>query len=319
MNKLSIVIPVYYNEQNLRPLYEDLKNKLIDAADFEYEIVMVDDGSGDRSWEVICELAKQDAHIKAIHLSRNFGSHAASLCGLCHSTGDCVAVKAADLQEPTEMILEMYQKWMQGANVVLAVREDREDKSLFSELYYWLTRKLALSNMPEHGFDAFLLDRKVIHVLDELDEKNSALTGQILWSGFKTECIQYTRRKREIGKSRWTLKKKIRLASDTFFGFSTVPITMITWIGGLSCGGSAIWALNLLFTKLTRGIPVPGFTTLFIFQLFSFGVIMMTLGILGNYMWRTFYASRKRPVYIVEDMFTAERAEPANGEEGTHG
>lgn len=301
MKKLSIVIPVYYNELNLKPLYADIKEKIIDVVDFDYEIVLVDDGSEDGSWKVIQELAAQNSRIKGIHLSRNFGSHSAILCGLAHATGDCAVIKAADLQEPTELILEMYHSWEEGNNVVLAVREDREDKSFFSELYYWLTRKVALPKMPEHGFDVFLVDRKVIQVLQALDEKNSAITGQILWSGFKTARINYVRKERTIGKSRWTLKKKIRLVSDTLFSFSTVPISFITTIGFLSFAGSLVWALVLLIIKLTHGIDVAGFTTLFIFQLFSFGVIMMTLGLLGGYLWRTFDASRNRPVYIVED------------------
>lgn len=301
MSKLSIVVPVYYNELNLRPLYQDIKAKIIDVIDFEYEIVMVDDGSGDNSWQVIQELATQDKNIRPIRLSRNFGSHAAILCGLVHAGGDCAVIKAADLQEPTELILQMYQEWRQGYNVVLAVREIREDKSFFSELYYWLTRKVALPKMPAHGFDVFLVDRKVIQVLKNLDEPNSAITGQILWSGFKTKEIYYDRKEREIGKSKWTLTKKIRLVADTLFSFSTVPITAITWVGTLSCIGSAFWALLVLISKLSNGIGVAGFTTLFIFQLFSFGIIMLTLGVLGNYLWRTFDASRGRPVYIVEE------------------
>ncbi len=301
MNKLSIVVPVYYNELNLRPLYQDIKAKIIDVIDFEYEIVMVDDGSGDNSWKVIQDLAAQDKNIRPIRLSRNFGSHAAILCGLVHASGDCAVIKAADLQEPTELILQMYQEWRQGYNVVLAVREVREDKSFFSELYYWLTRKVALPKMPAHGFDVFLVGRKVIQVLKNLDEPNSAITGQILWSGFKTKEIYYDRKEREIGKSKWTLTKKIRLVADTLFSFSTVPITAITWVGTLSCIGSAFWALLVLISKLSNGIEVAGFTTLFIFQLFSFGIIMLTLGVLGNYLWRTFDASRGRPVYIVEE------------------
>lgn len=301
MNKLSIVVPVYYNELNLRSLYQDIKAKIIDVIDFEYEIVMVDDGSGDNSWQVIQDLAAQDKNIRPIRLSRNFGSHAAILCGLVHASGDCAVIKAADLQEPTELILQMYQEWRHGYNVVLAVREMREDKSFFSELYYWLTRKVALPKMPAHGFDVFLVDRKVIQVLKNLDEPNSAITGQILWSGFKTKEICYDRKEREIGKSKWTLTKKIRLVADTLFSFSTVPITAITWVGTLSCIGSALWALLVLVSKLSVGIEVAGFTTLFIFQLFSFGIIMLTLGVLGNYLWRTFDASRGRPVYIVEE------------------
>lgn len=307
MSKLSIVVPVYYNELNLRPLYEDIKAKIIDVIDFEYEIVMVDDGSGDNSWQIILELAELDKNICPIRLSRNFGSHAAVLCGLVHASGDCAVIKAADLQEPTELILQMYQEWQQGNNVVLAVRETREDKSFFSDLYYWLTRKVALPKMPAHGFDVFLVDRKVIEVLKSLDEPNSAITGQILWSGFKTKEIYYDRKQREIGKSKWTLAKKIRLVADTLFSFSTLPITAITWVGTLSCIGSALWAMLVLISKLSVGIEVAGFTTLFIFQLFSFGIIMLTLGVLGNYLWRTFDASRGRPVYIVEEDLNQEK------------
>ncbi|MEG1011488.1 MAG: glycosyltransferase family 2 protein [Ruthenibacterium sp.] len=307
MSKLSIIIPVYFNQENLIPLYEDIKEKIIDVIDFDYEVVMVDDGSQDNSWDIMCQLAEKDPKIKAMKLSRNFGSHAAILCGLSNCTGDCAVVKAADLQEPTELILEMYQSWNHGNNVVLAVRNDREDKSLLSELYYWLTKKVALPQMPKGGFDVFLLDRKVIRVLEVLDEKNSAITGQILWSGFRTEKIYYTRKAREVGTSRWTLKKKIRLFSDTLFSFSKLPITLVTAVGIFSCAGSVFWALLVFYGKLMGNIPVQGFTTLFIFQLFSFGIIMLTLGVLGNYIWRAFDASRKRPVYIVEEQKAEKR------------
>ena len=301
MSKLSIIVPVYFNELNLEPLYADIRTKIIEKADFDCEIIMVDDGSKDQSWQIIQKLAQEDSRIKPIKLSRNFGSHAAILCGLSHSTGDCAVVKAADLQEPTELIIEMYQAWEAGNNVVLAIREAREDTSFFSELYYWLTRKVALPKMPPHGFDVFLVDRKVIRVLENLDEKDSAINGQILWSGFKTAEIYYTRKQRQLGKSQWTLKKKIRLVTDTLFSFSTLPVTVISGVGFASCIGSAIWALVLLLTKLIVGIPVEGYTSLVILQLFSFGVIMMTQGILGGYLWRTFDASRHRPVYIIEE------------------
>lgn len=302
--KLSIVIPVYFNEDNLIPLYEDIKKKIIDVIDYDYEIVMVNDGSKDNSYDVMLSLAEQDKNIKCISLSRNFGSHAAILCGLANCTGDCAAVKAADLQEPTELILEMVDSWKQGNNVVLAVRSDRQEgkeQTMFANLYYWLTRKTALPEMPQGGFDVYLLDKKVISVLMQLDEKNSALTGQILWSGFKTSKVYYTRLKREIGTSRWTLKKKIRLVSDTLFSFSTLPITAVSVIGTLSCVGAVVWAIVVFVFKLLGQIEVSGWTTIFMFNLFSFGIIMLTLGILGSYLWRTFDASRNRPPYIIEE------------------
>lgn len=302
--KISIVIPVYYNEDNLRPLYEDIKKKVIDVIDYNYEIVMVNDGSKDNSYGVMQELAGKDKNIKIVSLSRNFGSHAAILCGLAKCTGDCAIVKAADLQEPTELVIEMVERWKAGYHVVLAVREGREEsreQTLFANLYYDITRKAALPNMPKGGFDVYLLDKKVIQVLLALDEKNSALTGQILWSGFRTDKVYYTRLAREIGKSRWTLRKKIRLVADTLFSFSTLPIKVVTIVGTASFLGSLLWAVVEIVCKLMGLIDVSGFTMLFIFNLFSFGVIMLTLGILGEYLWRTFDASRNRPPYIVEE------------------
>ncbi len=302
--KVSLVIPVYYNEDNLRPLYEDLKEKFIDKIDYEYEIVMVNDGSGDNSWDVMKEIAAKDSNVKIYSLSRNFGSHAACLCGLSKSAGDCAIIKAADLQEPTELILDMVESWKSGNNVVLACRQGREESKAqtgFANLYYWLVRKTSLPNMPKNGFDIYLVDRKVINVLDSLDEKNSAITGQILWSGFKTGIVYYTRKAREIGTSRWTLKKKIKLVSDTLFSFSTMPVRFVETIGAASFIIGIIWAIVEFIAKLMGAIEVEGWTTLFIFNLVSFGIVMISIGILGEYIWRTFDSSRNRPPYIIEE------------------
>ena len=302
--KVTLVIPVYYNEDNLEPLYADIKEKFIDKINYDYEIIMVNDGSRDKSYDVMQELAKRDENIKIISLSRNFGSHAACLCGLSHSTGDCAVIKAADLQEPTELILDMVESWKQGNNVVLACREEREEGKAqvgFANLYYWLVRKTSLPSMPQNGFDIYLLDRKVINIIESLDEKNSAITGQILWSGFRTGIVYYTRKAREIGTSKWTLKKKIRLVSDTLFSFSTLPIRILEMVGVISVLVGFIWGVIVFISKLAGNIPVSGYTTLLLFNLISFGIIMTSMGILGEYLWRTFDASRNRPPYIIED------------------
>lgn len=302
--KLSIIIPVYYNEENLYALYEDIYNEIISKIDYEYEIIMVDDGSQDKSYSIMKKLADRDLNIKTISLSRNFGSHAAILCGLANCSGDCAVIKTADLQEPSQMILDMVDLWKKGNKVVLAIRKDRQEnlrQKFFASLYYWMMKKVAFPDMPVGGFDVYLIDRKVIKVLISLDEKNSALTGQILWSGFTTERIYYTRLKREVGISKWTLKKKLRLVADSLFSFSTLPIALVSLIGAFSFIGAFIWAIIVVICKLRGYILVSGWTTLFIFNLFSFGIIMMTLGILGGYLWRTFDASRKRPPFIVEE------------------
>ncbi len=302
--KVSIVIPVYFNQDNLEPLYADLKEKVLDVIDYDYEIVMVNDGSKDNSYEVMKSLAQKDSKLKIISLSRNFGSHSAILCGLINSTGDCAVVKAADLQEPSELVVQMVESWKKGNNVVLAVREGRDEKksqTFFSNLYYAMVRKTAFPSMPKMGFDVYLLDRKVIDVLAGFDEKNSALTGQILWSGFRTACVPYTRLARQIGKSRWTFKKKVRLVMDTLFSFSTLPIKFILFFGSFAFFASFAWGLCLIVMKIMGNIPISGWTAMMVFQLFSFGVTMLTLGILGEYLWRSFDASRNRPPFIIED------------------
>lgn len=158
MKKISIIVPVYYNQDNLLPLYADLKEKVLTKLDIEYELILVDDGSKDKSYSVMEDLAKIDTNIKVVKLSRNFGEHSAILAGLSQATGDCAVRKAADLQEPSEIILEMIEKYREGNKVVLAVRSDREEpitQKMFSNLYAFLMRKLALHNMPKGGFVHF--------------------------------------------------------------------------------------------------------------------------------------------------------------------
>lgn len=304
MKKISIIIPVYYNEENLKPLYEDLKEKVLSKLKYEYEIVMVDDGSKDNSYKVMCELSKIDKNIKLIKLARNFGEHAAILAGLSNCTGDCAIRKAADLQEPSEIILEMVEKFDRGSKVVLALRKDRDEPWLqkrLSGLYALMMKKLALHNMPKGGFDSFLIHREVIDLLCFMNEKNTSLMGQILWSGYEYEKVYYVRKKREIGTSKWTLSKKIKLTFDSLLSFSYAPIKFITYIGFLSSFISILWLIYILVRKLTGYITVEGYTTLMILMLMGFGIIMLSLGILGEYMWRMFDAIRKRPPFIIDE------------------
>lgn len=305
MEKVSIVVPVYYNEDNLVPLYEDLKKKVLTKLKYNYELVFVDDGSKDNSYKVMCDLAKIDSNIKLIKLSRNFGEHAAILAGLSNCTGDCAIRKAADLQEPSEMILDMIKKYEDGHKVVLALRKDREEpliQKFFSGLYAWIMQKFALHNMPKGGFDSFLIDRQIIDILHLMNEKNTSLMAQILWSGFKYEKVYYVRKKREIGKSRWTISKKIKLVFDSLLGFSYVPIKFITYIGFISFIASLIGFSVILIEKMVGRITVEGYAAIMMAMLMGFGIIMLSLGILGEYMWRMFDAARNRPPYIIDEI-----------------
>lgn len=306
MKKLSIIVPVYYNEENLLSLYADMKEKVLNKLptyNLDYELVFVDDGSKDNSYNILKDLAKLDDKIILIKLSKNFGEHPALLAGLTKCTGDFAVRKAADLQEPSELIVKMIEKYNEGNNVVIATRADREEpfvQKALSGLYASIMQKLALHNMPKGGFDSFLIDRQVIDVLVNMQEKNTSLMSQILWSGFKTGTVSYTRLKRTAGKSRWTLSKKIKLAIDSILSFSYFPIRFISVIGILSSVAALIASVVIIILKLCDIIDVEGYTSIIILILFCFGVIMFSLGILGEYIWRAFDASRKRPPFIEE-------------------
>ena len=308
MKKISIVVPVYFNEENLLELYTDLKEKVIKKLpeyDLDYELILVDDGSKDKSYDVMKNLSKLDDKIVLIKLSRNFGEHSAILAGLSKSTGDFAVRKAADLQEPSTLIIDMIKKYNEGNKVVLATRADRQEplmQRMFSSLYAFMMRKFALPNMPKGGFDSFLIDRDVIDVLVDMKEKNTSLMSQILWSGFKTDTVPYTRLKREKGKSRWTLSKKIKLTIDSLLSFSYLPIKLISIIGITFSLAAFIWLCIVLYQKITGAIDVEGYSSMLILMLFGFGIVMFSLGILGEYMWRMFDATRNRPPFIIDEI-----------------
>ncbi len=304
MSKISIIIPVYYNSDTLMLLYEDMKAKILgDIGD--YEIVMVDDGSGDDSWAVMNSIRELDDNVKLVRLSRNFGEHAAILAGLSQCTGDCAVTKQADLQEDSELIVRMYDKWKEGNKVVLAVREERDDpavKKFFANLYYSIVRRTIDSKMPKGGFDCYLLDRQAIEVLMRLDEKNSSLSLQVLWIGFRSANVYFHRKDREVGKSRWTFSKKFKLAADSMMSFSYFPIRFMSGMGVVMAVCAFIWIIGVIIEYINTGTPVRGWSTLMCLVLFSTGVILLTLGVLGEYLWRTLDATRNRPVYIVDEV-----------------
>ena len=302
MSKISIIIPVYYNADTLPLLYEDMKEKILGRLG-EYEIVFVDDGSKDNSWEVMNEIRDKDENVKCVRLSRNFGEHAAILAGLSQCTGDCAVTKQADLQEESELILEMYESWKRGNKVVLAVRAARDDsavKKFFANMYYHIVRKCIDPNMPVGGFDCYLLDRQVIQVLLMLDEKNSALTLQVLWVGFQSEKIYFHRLDREIGESRWTLSKKIKLVMDSMMSFSYFPIRFMSGIGVVCAFISFLWIIEVIAERIIVGTPIEGWASLMCLVLFSTGMILLMLGLLGEYLWRTLDASRNRPPFLID-------------------
>ena len=307
MKKLSIVVPVYYNEENLLPLYTDLKEKVLNVLpqyNFDYELIFVDDGSKDKSYYIMQELSKLDSKIILYKLPRNFGEHSAILAGLSKATGDCAVRKAADLQEPSELIIDMLKKYLEGNKVVIATREDRDDPWLqrkLGHMYATMVRKLALPYYPKNGFDSFLIDRQVVDTLVNMKEKNTSLMSLILWSGFKTDSVPYTRLKRTAGKSRWTFSKKIKLTIDSLLSFSYFPVRFISFMGFLFAIAAFIGLCVIIVRKLCGAIDVEGYSSLLVLMLFGFGIVMFSLGILGEYMWRIFDAARERPPFIIDE------------------
>ncbi len=313
MSKLSIIVPVYYNGDTLELLYQDMKEKILGKLE-EYEIVFVDDGSGDDSWQVMNSLRDRYPHIRLVKLSRNFGEHAALLAGLSVCTGDCAVTKQADLQEDSRIILDMYESWKRGYKVVLAVRKERKEnpvKVFFANMYYALIRRIVNKNMPVGGCDCYLIDRKVIEVLERLDEKNSSLTLQVLWAGFRTDMIYFVRQDREIGRSRWTLSKKVKLVMDSVMSFSYFPLRFMSGLGILFNILAVILLISVLVEKFTKNTPIAGWASLMCVVLCASGLIMLMLGILGEYIWRTLDAARTRPPYIIDEV-------SENREEETH-
>ena len=304
MSKLSIVIPVYYNSDTLELLYDDLKEKVLGKIG-DYEIVFVDDGSGDNSWEIINKIAAKDDNVVATKLSRNFGEHAAILAGLSVCTGDCAVTKQADLQEDSTLILDMYESWKKGNKVVLAIRGSRDEnpvKKFFAGCYYWLVRKTINKDMPQGGCDCYLVDRQVIKVLEMMDEKNSSLTLQVMWVGFKTDRIYFHRKDREVGESRWTLSKKIKLVVDSMMSFSYFPIRAMATMGTLFAIASLVGIIMVIAEKITKGTPILGYASLMCVVLFGFGFVFIMLSILGEYIWRALEESRNRPPFIIDEV-----------------
>lgn len=303
-DKVSIVIPVYYNRESLKELYTRLCRLPETHPSLEIEIVFVDDGSGDDSFDIICGVASKDSRVMGIKLSRNFGSFIACLAGLTRCSGDSAVIISADLQDPPELIGEMYEKWREGNKVVMAVREGREEgffKVFFAQMYYKLFRLLITKEMPPKGFDFVLIDRQIINILASIQEKNTTLMGLILWTGFRRAEITYTRMDRKHGESRWTLSKKINYFFDSIMAFSKFPIRAVSLFGIFLSGLSFIGIVYIIFAYFMGWIKgVSGWPSLMVVNLFMFGILFLALGMMGEYIWRNLDEARKRPVFIID-------------------
>ncbi|MBX7210627.1 MAG: glycosyltransferase family 2 protein [Verrucomicrobiaceae bacterium] len=312
--KLSLIIPVLNEEENVPHVVAEIDRSFAGEADVELEIVFVDDGSRDATYPVLKQMAAADARLRVISFSRNFGSHAALLAGFEKCSGDAAAYLAADLQDPPSVLREMLKKWREGVAVVWGTREKRDDTldtKIFSYIYSSLMRRLALPQMPRTGLDLCLIDRKVIDAVVDMREKNTSIFGLILWSGFSQVFVPYHRQARQRGKSRWTLGKKVKLVVDSFVSFSFFPIRLVTYMGLIfSCLGFA-YGLFVMFRRLFLGGGIEGWASLVTLIVALSGVQLLMLGVVAEYLWRTFDESRRRPPFIIQDLagFKDERGE----------
>jgi glycosyltransferase involved in cell wall biosynthesis len=300
---LSVVVPCYNETTNLPLLYDRLRT-VLDKEGLDWEMIVVDDHSGDDTFGVATTLAQHDDRVRAVRLSRNVGSHLAAMCGLDNSSGKAVAIMSADLQDPPETLPRMLERWRQGDEVVWAVRESYEGRkltdSLFSRLYFWMmAHLLRVEHVTPQGADFVLVDRIVVDALAQYGERNLSVYAMIAWLGFRQGMIPYAKKQREHGRSGWTLRRKLKLVVDSVTSFSYMPIRVMTMVGILIAVLGFIYALVIIINYFA-GQPPEGWTSLAVVVLMLGGFQIVMVGTLGEYLWRCLDEARGRPRYHIE-------------------
>jgi dolichol-phosphate mannosyltransferase len=307
---VSVVVPVYWNAGTLPALLERLRAVGEQLRPDELELVFVDDGSGDDSFALLRAEAERDGRVRVLRLSRNFGSNAAILAGLTYASGDAIAVLAADLQDPPELVPALVAEWRGGGEVVVAARRSRDDpfvSRLLAGAFNRLFKRLVFRDFPAGGFDFLLVSRRVAQVLVEMGERNSYIFGQVFWVGFERRVVEYDRAGREEGRSRWTLAKKAKYFVDAFTAFSYVPIRAASALGFVLAIAGFVYAAIVIVLRLTGAISnAPGFAALAVLILVAAGVQLIVTGMIGEYLWRVLEESRRRPAFIVESTVNVE-------------
>jgi len=304
--KLSLIVPVFNEEDNIA-IFVDKFIRLFQQKIDEnrIELIFVDDGSVDNSWQLILKYGEKFKWIKGLSFSFNVGSHLAIMAGINICSGDYLVFTSVDLQDPLDNILEMEKKYEYGSEIVWAVRNKRHNNSviekLISFLYYYLLRKGGIKNLPPTGASMFLLGKKAIEAIKLYKERNIALEGVFGIIGFKQDVFYYERKERQYGKSKWTLLKKIKLFLDGILGFSYYPIRIASVIGVIIFLLSVVGIFYIVLNKLIFNVVLPGWSSLMVLVSFFSGLQFLILGILGEYIWRTLDEVRSRPKYIIKE------------------
>jgi dolichol-phosphate mannosyltransferase len=308
---LSLVAPVF-NEEEL--IEEFVSRASAAVADYEYELLLVNDGSADTTPAILDRLAAADPRVRVIHLSRNFGHQAALTAGLEHAAGDVVAMIDADLQDPPELIPDMVAQWSQGSDVVYAVRKEREGETAFklatASWFYKLFDKLAQVDLEPNSGDFRLLDRRALNALLAMTERSRFLRGMTVWVGFTQTAVSYQRGARQAGETKYTLRKMLHFSLDAIASFSHLPLQLATYAGILSAGVAFI-AIPVVIALRITGSYLPGFGSITIAILLLGGIQLIALGVIGEYVGRIYDEVKHRPLYIVRE----ERNRPTGSRE----
>lgn len=303
MSLLSIVLPSYNEEQNIANTANVLTG-FMDENGIDYELVFVSDGSKDNTYSEICKLEAENKRIKGAEFSRNFGKEAAIFAGLELATGDAVIVMDCDLQHPPEVIPEMVAKWKNGAEVVEGIKNSRGKENIFhkafANVFYGIMSSLIKIDMKSSS-DFKLLDRKVVNALLEMPEKETFFRALSFWVGFKKDAVYYDVRERQFGSSKWSFTSLVRYAISNVTGFTTLPLKIVSWIGLIFVVLSVGLAIQTL-VRFCMGNAVEGFTTVILLLLMIGGLIMVSLGIIGNYIARIYEEVKGRPRYIISNV-----------------
>lgn len=305
MKKISVVIPMYYEEEVVKECYIRTKVVLNGLENYEHEIIFVDDGSKDKTLELLENIANEDKSVKVLSFSRNFGHQAAVTAGLKYTTGDCILIIDSDMQDPPELLVEMIKLWEDGNDVIYAKRKARKGESKFklltAKMFYKVLNGLSDVEIPKDTGDFRLADKKVVDVINSMPEHNKFLRGLFSWVGFKQTPIEYERQERFAGKTKYPLKKMIKLASDGIISFSTKPLRLIGGIGLISIFISIIILIYALASYIFNlNNLASGWTSMMVAITFFAGVQLVSIWMISEYIARIYDDTKNRPEYIID-------------------
>lgn len=305
MKKVSMVIPMYYEEQVAEECYKRVAENLKKLSDYDYEIIFVNDGSKDKTLDILEKIAKEDKNVKIISFSRNFGHQAAVTAGLKNVSGDVIVIMDADLQDPPELIPEMIKYWEEGYDDVYAQRKSRAGESFMkkitSKMYYRLLQALTPVPIQKDTGDFRLLDRRCVNALKKLRETDRNSKSMFSWIGYKKKAIMYDRDARIAGKTKWSYKKLINLAIDGITSFTTSPLRISTYIAIPTFLALFVYFIYVIIKCIKLNVAIQAFQAIILLVLFFSGVQILLFGIIGEYLGRIFNASKNRPLYLVNE------------------